>query len=476
MPCSLKSAGQILRIFIKMEPEETPEFNQASGNSIFWALVALALNAMTEPSRIGSFLRPRNGPGTATNYNPGFDPLRSSPALCAAETLLDIFFFIFEPNPQSTPSRADATPNTPNTTEHRLVGGGQNPDQVPDPAVETTPHPERNTVNTVSSGPTLKIVAFFLGVLPQAIKLFSMKGIVGTQICASMFLVASVVRAISCKSSSHFSASIKILGNFEVYPGPRLFLFLFTITAHYIIYIWIYFNIAAGLLNSTAEAATSDRSVNLLFEFTTYAKSLYMLFGLLTICFNLGWRRSSPLSKWFPLMVSVLLPSQNTSTRHTESGAWIGPPPFWLRNLSDAIFLIALSLIGCLQVSALCLAGGQAVSRLTAKRAERSGRYSDGRLPTASTNVNEPVSTGRFHVIQTMKQGVAWLKVVLGGLCKAIDNHGEWLGTWHEGFGMSTEQFVLACGIFNLLTALLYYLVVFDSTGTSSPLWTSALG
>ena len=68
------------------------------------------------------------------------------------------------------------------------------------------------------------------------------------------------------------------------------------------------------------------------------------------------------------------------------------------------------------------------------------------------------------------------LKAVSVGLCKAVDNHGKWLGTWHKGFGMSSEQVVLAYGIFNLLTALLYYLVVFDSTGTSSPLWTSALG
>lgn len=455
-----------------MEPQEAPEVNQASGNSIFWALVALALNAMTEPSRIGSFLRSRSGSGSATNYNPGFDPLRSSPALCAAETLLDIFFFVFEPIPQATPSRTDASPNTPNNTEHRLVGVGQNPDHVPDPALETTPHAERNTTGTVSSGPTLKIIAFFLGVLPQAIKLFSMKGIVGTQICATMFFAASVVRAISCKSSSHFAASIEILENLEVYPGPRLFLFLFTFTAHYIIYIWIYFNIVAGLLNDTAGAATTDRSLNLLFEFATYAKSLYMLFGLLTICFNLGWRKALPTSKWFPLMLSLLVPSQNTSTR----GARFGPPPSWLSNLSNAIFLIALSLIGCLQVSALCLAGGRAVSRLTAKRAERSARHLDDRLPTTSTTADEPGPTGRYHAIDTLKQGMAWLKAVLVGLCKAVDNHGEWLGTWHEGFGTSTQQFVLACGIFNLLTALLYYLIVFDSTGTSSPLWTSVLG
>lgn len=62
------------------------------------------------------------------------------------------------------------------------------------------------------------------------------------------------------------------------------------------------------------------------------------------------------------------------------------------------------------------------------------------------------------------------------GLCRALDNHGEWLGTWHERSGIAIESFVLTYGVFNLLTAVLYYLVVFDSTGTSSPLWNSVLG
>lgn len=459
-----------------MESHGDPEVNQASGNSIFWPLVALALNAMTEPSRIGSLFRPRSGPGTATNFNPGFDPLRSSPVLCAAETVLDIFFFFFEPIPQSNLPSTEATRNTPNTTEHRFVGGGQNPDEVSDPAWETAPHPEPNTGNTVLSGPTLKIIAFFLGVLPQAIKLFSMKGIVGTQICAIMFLAASVVRAISCKSSSHFATSIEILGNIELYTAPRMLFFLFTFISHYFIYIWIYFNIAAGLFRDAAEATTSDRFVNIWFDFATYAKSLYMLFGLFTIFFNLVWRHSLPLSKWCPLIFSMLIPSPNMSTRRSESGAWIAPPPSWIQNLSQGIFLIALSLICCLQVSALCLASGRVVSRLAADRAARSGGHFNDSLPTPATNDDDSRSTSRFNVTDISRQGMAWLKAILVGLCKAVDNHGEWLGTWHKGFGMSTEQFVLECGIFNLLTALLYYLVIFDSTGTSCPSWTSALG
>lgn len=208
-----------------------------------------------------------------------------------------------------------------------------------------------------------------------------------------------------------------------------------------------------------------------------YSPRLYtFFFGLLTIIFNLIWRRSLPLSKWLPLIVAAFLPDRNTSIRHTESGEWIEPPPPWIKNLSGAISLIALGLLGCLQVSALCIASGRVLSRLAARRAEHSEGFSDASLPTTSPDADRPGSTSRFHVADAFWQGIGWLKAVFVGLCKAVDNHGEWLKTWYTGFSMSTEQFVLACGIFNLLSVLLYYLVVFDSIGTSSPSWTTVLG
>lgn len=464
----------------EMEPHKTPGVNQASGNSIFWALVALALNAMTEPSRLGIFFRSRSGHATATNSNPGFDPLRSSPVLCAAETVLDMFFFIVEPKPKRTPmgsgTGTDATPNTPITTEPQPVAGGQSPDGQSDPGLATADYAQPNTDDTVSSRPTLKVVAFFLGVLPQAIKLFSMGGIAGTQICAAVFFAASVTRAISCKSHSHFATSVDVLKDTEIYTVPRLLLLLFTFIAHNVFYFWTYFNIAAGLLKDAAVAAVSDHSENTLTELSTLAKALYMSFGLLTVIFNLVWRRSVPLSKWFPLIVSFLLPDMKILIRHAKSGGGIQLHLLWLDKLSLAIWLIALSLIGCLHVSALCIASGRVLSRLAAKRAAPSSGHPGGSLPTTSTNANAPGFMGQFHFTTTLRQGMVRLKAVIMSICKAVDNHGEWLGTWHEGFGMSTEQFVLACAIFNLLTALLYYLVVFDSTGTLSPLWTSVLG
>lgn len=368
-----------------MEPRETVEVSQASGTSIFWALVALALNTMTEPSLIGSPLR--SEPGTITNFNPAFDPLRSSPVLCAADIFGEIFFLllIVKAKLQKTisDSGTDATPDAPNTTELRPLDGGQNPEVLSDPALATTHHAQTNTDNTASAKSTLKVLAFLLGVLPQAIKLFSMRGIVGTQICATMFLAAYVVRVINLKSSSHFAASIDIEKEFEAYPVliPILSVFILfcTLFAHFVFYIWIYYSIVVGLSNNAA--AASDHSVNILSFLGTFVRALYTTFALLTVLFNLIWRHSLPLSKFYPAMFSYFLPPPS---EHNYL-----PRPTKPAGLTHAFHLFMSSLLGCLLVSALCISSGRFLSRLADKRAAHSGGHLDGSLPTTSASADE---------------------------------------------------------------------------------------
>lgn len=450
-----------------MEHHETSEVNQASGTSIFWALVALALNAMTEPSRIGVLLRSSAGAGTATNPSPGFDPLRSSPVLCAAETVLDIFFFIFEPKTQRIPAGAAATPNTTNTIDHRPVAAEQDAEVLPRPVVTST-RLEPNTDNAISSKATLKALAFFLGALPQAIKLFSMRGIIATQICAAMFLAASVSRPFSRKSPSHFAASIDVLKKFDIDTGPQLLLpmvLVFTMSAHTVVYVWLYSNITT--------ANDSNSTFNILLKITlVFISASYMLFSLLTVLFNLVWRRSLPLIKWLPLFVCLTIPSLAIPTQKATDASF----PYSFETLKPAIALITLSLIISLLVSVLCIASGRLLTRVAARRVAWYSGYSDSSLPTLSTNADGSGSMGVSQVVDCLKQGMLWLKAVFVDLCQALDNHGQWLLTCYKAFGASAEQVVLACGIFNLLTAVLYYLVVFDSTGTSSPSWTSVLG
>jgi hypothetical protein len=443
-----------------MEAHENSEASQISGNSIFWALVALALNAMAEPSRLS---------GLAANSEPSFDPLRSSPVLCAADIFLDIFFSFVKPKPQGAIPSANPSSDTPNTTEHRRLAGGENSDALPGPALAISHPPAPDANSTASSRSTLKAASFLLGALPQAIKLFSMRGIPGTQICAAMFLAAPVTRAISCKSSSEFAASIDILNSYNIYTVRRV---LFVLYAFIALAGWLYFNIAS--------AAVSNPSADVLFTLALLARVLYTPFALLIPLLSLAWRRSVPFTKLIPMIACWWTVGLDVSPpRYTESGGMTRRPPDWFKSSSLAFYLLILSLIGSALISVLCTTSGRVLTRLAAKRAASSGgQIADSSLPTMSASTDRPSPTDLITgFAKSLRRWMVWLQAIVVGLFKAIDNHGEWLkdGVLNR-YGMSTEQIRLAWGIFHLLSVVLYYLVVFESAGTVSPSWTSALG
>lgn len=412
-------------------------------------------------TRIGSLLGPRSGPGGATASKLGFNPLRSSPVICAADAALDMFFFIVEQKPRRAPSSTNAAPNTPTTTDHQPVGGGRNPNAFSDSGLDTTHHSEPSTATTISSRPSLKITGFLLGVLPQTIKIFSMRGIVGTQICAATFLVASVARAISYKPESHFTSSIDYI--------PFLTLYM-----QFVLCLWLYVHMAPDIFKVVAATATGNRSVEILVVLGVCTGLLvFILSAILMTAFKPVWRRYLP--DWTRLWPTC---GVLTTLQHLLPGESVLQVPLFVANTNQAFSLIGLSFIGCLQVSALCLTGGRVLSRVAARRAARLGQHSNGSLPTTSTNAHSQGSISSSRFTNTFSQPRLWLKAIFLGLCKAVAKCRDWPEIWHKPVSLdtSTEQFVLACGIFNLLTATLTYLVVFDPNGTSSPSWTSVLG
>ncbi|KAI9164044.1 hypothetical protein HJFPF1_05679 [Paramyrothecium foliicola] len=124
----------------------TPEM--VSGWSIFWALVAIVTYAMQQVSFTGHLC---NG-DTFQGY---LWPHRSSPFVCLIDGAADAYLGF-----QAFCDR--------------------------DPSVrDRDPHPGRN-------GILPKLALFSLGVLPQAIKLFGMRGIPVTQAIAGMYMLASI--------------------------------------------------------------------------------------------------------------------------------------------------------------------------------------------------------------------------------------------------------------------------------------------
>ena len=162
-----------------------PASKPVSWQSAFWSLVALALNAMTQNSTFD-----RKFPSGV------LFPARSSPLVCAAdalEALLRLLAYrragasvpdaarlvVRESMWQPPRSRVAAGDNRGGEAAHDSNDG----EQPESPLTLGNQYPPAHTV------------VFVLGVLPQAVKLFSMRGIPWTQVWGGMYLSSFLVLA-----------------------------------------------------------------------------------------------------------------------------------------------------------------------------------------------------------------------------------------------------------------------------------------
>ncbi|KAG6995802.1 hypothetical protein G7Y79_00041g077540 [Physcia stellaris] len=137
--------------------------DEVSWQSAFWALVPIALNSMTQPA--GRVL------GMPSKYS---FYLNSSPIVCmgnALEIVSKLCWRTYDLN--SVDAAAHWTAKEIFEDVER-----------PEPPTELEKLQENRTV---------RLCIFILGALPQVIKLYAMRGIVGTKVCASMYLSSFLV-------------------------------------------------------------------------------------------------------------------------------------------------------------------------------------------------------------------------------------------------------------------------------------------
>ncbi|KAI5365439.1 hypothetical protein Slin15195_G049760 [Septoria linicola] len=144
-------------------PTADVDLQQVTGQTAFWSLLPLALNAMATSSPAAKWIF-----GSESLAEGSLVPHISSPVFAAADCTLDLaslMKMLFRSSNIGTagPSSATTSPR----------------DQI---------QVERVTV---------RLTLFLFGVLPQAIRLFGMRGIPVTQVLAVVFLAASVSRTLS---------------------------------------------------------------------------------------------------------------------------------------------------------------------------------------------------------------------------------------------------------------------------------------
>jgi hypothetical protein len=139
-----------------------PALQQVTGSKIFWALLAIAFNAMAQRSNLTAALDLR------VNFSP-LTPHLSSPSWCLTDTLVDLVLIIRKLHRKT---RRDTSTDAPPTS--------------------TVSQP------FISQGTAvLRIALFLFGVLPQVITIFAMRGISSIQTIAAIFLLGNIVRAVA---------------------------------------------------------------------------------------------------------------------------------------------------------------------------------------------------------------------------------------------------------------------------------------
>ena len=136
--------------------------SQLSWQSAFWALIPLALNSMTQPS--GMIFEFPSKYGFA---------LRSSPIICGIDVLLTLILYTFTTIALRSPRAAAIR-----LTRHRFR-------DTPDGAEGSLASLQENTI--------LRIAVLILGALPQAVKLYAVRGLLWTKVWGSAFLSSFLI-------------------------------------------------------------------------------------------------------------------------------------------------------------------------------------------------------------------------------------------------------------------------------------------
>ena len=287
------------------------EAQPVTGRSAFWALAALALNAMVQTSFSLTFLLKSGGTVAGT-----LSPHRSSPLISLLDAVFEMAILLktgafwmlsLVGGKQETDSRVLAKVDKtrrlfgpdPNDREERDGFQETNGVKPMSPRQTSVDHGEKKEQPTSESANSktsraalsLKIGLFVLGALPQAIKLFSMRGIPVTQCCAAAFLLASVLQAVNSALRRHNCMETLQVMFWTARTRWRLLLLLLLGMGHAARYIWIWRRITDRITIPVTEA--SDSLIDNLEWPRLGLNIIFVTFVMLWAVVCLCWPRSS---------------------------------------------------------------------------------------------------------------------------------------------------------------------------------------
>ncbi|KAF4953932.1 hypothetical protein FSARC_12288 [Fusarium sarcochroum] len=414
-------------------PDETSTAqapDEVSGQAAFWILVTLATAAIVQPSSRSR----RKGRDV---FDGNIDLLRCIPAVCFLDSIADLVAL------GSAIYRALSTPKPAQNARRRVF-------------------PKASTF-------IVKLALSTVTVLPQTIKVASLKGVPATQACAFLFFIATTTRLVvdfcGLEADSNYTNARDRHLSLSV-PG------MFALFLQLPFQVWIWHNIS---FSATLNLSTDME--NLCSWLTIVCIAVLFTQPVIWILYLIARRRLDisaspymvPMRGFYLLLVVLGVSKMPGVPKESESGSEsaIGPPPPWVDRLSYTISLMLCVALVSIAVTKILDALGKLVSRgedAASTTHVPSDTPTEGPSPEQESNADneveskEPVSVGL---------SATWLgrlgAIVDRSLVRALTIHSR------ASVGISVT-------VFNLITTVVYYLVYFDGTGTVNPNWTSVLG
>ncbi|KAM3417677.1 hypothetical protein BST61_g5913 [Cercospora zeina] len=264
---------------------------QVTGQTLFWALVPLALNVMGQGSPSAKMIFDSGYLGEGSMV-----PHLSSPIFVVADCILDIVA-IFQAF-CSTPAEATSAEaiSAEATSEEEVSNADSSKSQL--------------TVGNIS----VRLLLVLFGVLPQAIRLFAMKGIPVVQALAVVFLAGSIARMVAIfafryKPDSHRKAHEWILSM----PAGKEIVRDVLLLCHAVICCIIWYRIAQVPYLDLSDAMENIKNlcswISVILTLLTAAMCCYWVLGMFFA--PLWWfcrLPVSPLPVWFFFTMWLALP------------------------------------------------------------------------------------------------------------------------------------------------------------------------
>ncbi|KAF3017124.1 hypothetical protein E8E14_009743 [Neopestalotiopsis sp. 37M] len=432
---------------------------EATGQSVFWVLITLAGAAVCQPTSTRM---------DAVFFGGSISFMRAIPSICLEDGILDMYALC-------------------KAARERRTASGRNINSV---ALPTHTSTNQITARLRPNVVMAKLTIAFLAVLPQTIKIFSMRGIPWTQFAAALYFLAWVVRLfielIDLKTTRYLPVGeLKDLG----WKHPISILTNLVVIGQIYSWIWIWYNMGFMVIFDISEFWWLRLTLDLVKCFTALTMLTQILINWRGVVVH--WSQAEPAKPQvlsvvgLALLLSVyLLTSPLNEAAPSSIPSMLVKVDGTLNRLKYAMVWILFAASSSITVAGLLDLLGRKIAERHDPQVSHTGseqaasavpQASDASLADAAHTLEESDTASRKSLGSKIKV------VVMRPIYSVLYN----VHVINSGIDDKVKNFIcqnseasniIAVTIFNLVTTVCYYLVKFDGTGTESPAWTSILG